>query len=94
MKSIFAAAIYSSLSASLALYIPNGMAVGGAVNAASNGNNIQAFWGPNGYLTTSFGPGFKSQMSGQFGPGSGSVSNSVSRVQAFSEPFHLLRPLF
>ncbi|KAJ2724649.1 hypothetical protein GGI07_001801 [Coemansia sp. Benny D115] len=70
--------------AASAYYIPfNFPGAGGNIRAISNGNGIQAIWGPNGYTTTSFGPGFSSQMQGQFGPNGGSVSNSISRVQVF-----------
>ncbi|KAJ2386380.1 hypothetical protein GGI05_004401 [Coemansia sp. RSA 2603] len=91
----FAAISVSALPAALAYYIPVDFPfAGGNVHAISNGNSIQAVWGPNGYSTTSFGPGFSSQMRGQFGPNGGSLSNSISRVQVFPAAPGVVGPFF
>ncbi|KAJ1836542.1 hypothetical protein IWW55_001297 [Coemansia sp. RSA 2706] len=87
MNAFVTAALFGT--STLALYVP-----GGSVNAFANGNQIQAFWGPNGYSTTSTGPGFSSHMSGQFGAHGGSISNSISQAQVFPGPFHVARPFF
>ncbi|KAJ2098222.1 hypothetical protein IW146_010019, partial [Coemansia sp. RSA 922] len=65
--SLIVAAALSGIPAISALYVPGRFSMsGGSVGAISNGNGIQAVWGPNGYSTNSFGPGFTSQASGQF----------------------------
>ncbi|KAI9500973.1 hypothetical protein GGI25_003101 [Coemansia spiralis] len=81
------------VSSAVALYLPAiHSPTGGSVNAFSSGNGIQAIWGPNGYSTTSFGPGFSSQMQGQFGLNGGALSNSVSRVQVFPAAPGIIAP--
>lgn len=75
---------FLSISCSVALVIPNSINLaGGAMGAIANGNGIQAFWGPNGYAVTSFGQGFDTQSTGQFGPNAGAVSNMIARMQLF-----------
>ncbi|KAJ2826267.1 hypothetical protein GGI24_002951 [Coemansia furcata] len=81
---MIAAAGLGVLSVASALYVPGEFSMtGGSVGAISNGNGIQAVWGPNGYSTNSFGPGFSSQANGQFGLSNGAISNSIPRVQVF-----------
>ncbi|KAJ1944535.1 hypothetical protein GGF37_002146 [Kickxella alabastrina] len=67
--------------------------VGGNVRAVSNGNTVQAVWGPNGYDAASFGPGFNSHMRGQFSSNGGSTSNSISRLQMFPALPGIIRPV-
>ncbi|KAJ2489357.1 hypothetical protein IWW37_004035 [Coemansia sp. RSA 2050] len=81
--------------AASALYVPVGFTMsGGSVAAISNGNGIQTVWGPNGYSTNSFGPGFSSQSIGQFGLNNGAISNSISRVQVFPAIPAMMHPYF
>ncbi|KAI7826781.1 hypothetical protein BX661DRAFT_183460 [Kickxella alabastrina] len=42
--------------------------VGGNVRAVSNGNTVQAVWGPNGYDAASFGPGSTRICGGSLAP--------------------------
>ncbi|KAJ2717273.1 hypothetical protein H4R19_000025 [Coemansia spiralis] len=80
-------------SSALALFIPPGApAWGGVVGAGSVGSTFRVAWGPNGYITTSMGPGFSSQMRGMFGPHGGAVSNAISRVQVFPYAFNVVAP--
>ncbi|KAJ2055521.1 hypothetical protein GGI13_006821 [Coemansia sp. RSA 455] len=93
--SLIVAAALSGIPAISALYVPGRFSMsGGSVGAISNGNGIQAVWGPNGYSTNSFGPGFTSQASGQFGLNNGAISNSISRVQVFPAIPEMMYPYF
>ncbi|KAJ2319014.1 hypothetical protein GGI00_006489 [Coemansia sp. RSA 2681] len=93
-STILAAAL-AAIPAVSALFVPVGFSMaGGSAGAISNGNGIQAVWGPDGYSTNSFGPGFSSQSTGQFGLNNGAISNSIARVQVFPAIPGIMYPYF